>query len=337
MKIFVHDLQGLCGAGGGRTILLEVEVGDTVTMVKKKLQELGGVRVEIMKLSYRLKRLQDKDILADINIDPFSRLELRHQHAPPPGDDVMTNKEDEWDAIALAAKETFDKEVGEKKRKYSELKEDKTKSLESITIIEFKIKFDAKCLEDDLKELNSTEKDIDAAQCDLNNKKQEVRELEKLISKDLKKKMELKTSINQKRSTREIRRKQIMCLNTHIEKLETDTKQLFNDVGGQNKKLLEENIKIKDKQSALRTFLSESVDQKESLLECPVCYNTACPPISKCPSDHLICYNCLPRVNGKCPTCRTRYAWVNGSVTRSRLAEENYEELQKIKAMLDVM
>eukprot|EP00092_Neocalanus_flemingeri_P029071 GFUD01031558.1.p1 GENE.GFUD01031558.1~~GFUD01031558.1.p1 ORF type:complete len:335 (+),score=104.23 GFUD01031558.1:54-1058(+) len=334
MKIFVNDLQGLCGGG---KISLEVELGDTITMVKKKLQEHGGIRVENQKLSLGWKRLQDKNILADYNIHPFSNLELRHQNAPPPGDDDMTNKEDEWDAIALAAKENFDKEVGEKKTKYSKLKEDKAKSLESIINIEFKIKHDAKILEDDQKELNSTEKDIDAAQCELNKKKQEVRELEKLISKDLKKKMELKTSINQKRSTREIRRKQIMCLNTHIEKLETDTKQLFNDVGGQNKKLLEENIKIKDEKSALKTFLSESVEQKESLLECPVCFYTACPPISKCPSDHLICYKCLPRMNGKCPTCRTKYAWVKGSVTRARLAEKNYEELQKIKAKLDAM
>eukprot|EP00092_Neocalanus_flemingeri_P029072 GFUD01031559.1.p1 GENE.GFUD01031559.1~~GFUD01031559.1.p1 ORF type:complete len:347 (+),score=101.65 GFUD01031559.1:54-1043(+) len=329
MKIFLQDMNF-----GGQNIYLEVEIGDTIAVVKRKLQDKHkGIGVENQVLSLGWKRLQDNNTLEDYNIQPFSNLELSYKRSLPPGDerdDDMAKKEDDWDAIASAAKKNFDKEVGEKKMLYSKLKDKKTN-------IESQIKHDAIYLDDYQKELDCTEQEIDNSRSKINKKKQEVRELEKLISKDLKKKMELKTSINQKRSTREIRRKQIMCLNTHIEKLETDTKQLFNDVGGQNKKLLEENIKIKDEKSALKTFLSESVEQKESLLECPVCFYTACPPISKCPSDHLICHKCLPRMNGKCPTCRTKYAWVKGSVTRARLAEQNYEELQKIKAKLDAM
>eukprot|EP00092_Neocalanus_flemingeri_P015707 GFUD01017001.1.p1 GENE.GFUD01017001.1~~GFUD01017001.1.p1 ORF type:complete len:326 (-),score=103.14 GFUD01017001.1:29-1006(-) len=325
MKIFLQDMNF-----GGQNIYLEVEIGDTIAVVKRKLQDKHkGIGVENQVLSLGWKRLQDNNTLEDYNIQPFSNLELRYKRSPPLRDDDMAKKEDDWDAIASAAKKNFDKEVGEKKILYSKLKDKKTN-------IESQIKHDAIYLDDYQEELDCTEQDIDYSRYKINKKKQEVRELEELIRKDLEKKMKLKASINQTQSISENRRKEILGLDNHIEQLEMDTKQLFS---GQNKKLVQENNKFKEEKSALRTFLSETVAQKKALLECPVCLNTASPPIYKCPSDHLICSKCLPRMNRKCPTCRTRYEYdgSKGSVTSFRLAEENYEELQKIKAKLDAM
>eukprot|EP00092_Neocalanus_flemingeri_P097505 GFUD01124268.1.p1 GENE.GFUD01124268.1~~GFUD01124268.1.p1 ORF type:complete len:326 (-),score=89.61 GFUD01124268.1:21-998(-) len=325
MKIFLKDIAGNFG---GDNISLEVEIGDTIAVVKRKLQDMHyAICVENQELSLRWKRLEDNNTLGDYNIQPFSNLELRYKRSPPPGDGDMIKNEDKWDAIASVAKENFDKEVGEKKMLYSKLKDEKTN-------IESQIKHDAIYLDEYQKELDCTEKEIDDSRSKINKK--ELRELEELISKDLEKKMKLNASINQTQLISENRRKAILGLDNHIEQLEMDTKQLFS---GQNKKLVQENNKFKEEKSAFRTFLSETVAQKKALLGCPVCLNTASPPIYKCPSDHLICFKCLPRMNRKCPTCRTRYDGdgSKGSVTSFRLAEENYEELQNIKAKLDAM
>lgn len=38
--------------------------------------------------------------------------------------------------------------------------------------------------------------------------------------------------------------------------------------------------------------------------KCPVCYDIARPPIRACVEGHIICSNCLPRLNRQCPLCR---------------------------------
>ena len=82
---------------------------------------------------------------------------------------------------------------------------------------------------------------------------------------------------------------------------------------------------------SMKEFLNESISAKKALLECPVCYETACPPIHRCPKEHLICSLCLPRMNHKCPTCRT---WISGSDKKFRLAEDIFHDLQKMKEKL---
>jgi len=331
----------LCGGGN---ISLEVQTEDTIALVKRKLQDTHDIPVENQGLALGWKRLQDTYTLEDYNIQQFSTLELRYQKSQPPEpeeDMTKTNNEpvvhekwwNDWNAVAGEAKKLFEIDLEKKKMLFNKLKEEKNKSLENIINIEADIIKHDNYLEKDLKELDCIEKEIDASQSTLVLKKQEVRKLEELISKDLEKKDNLRTDMNQKRSMRENRRKEILDINKHIERLEMDMKQLFSD-DGQNKKLVEENNKEKEENSALKTFLSESIATKESLLECPVCFTTASPPIYKCLSEHLICSKCLPRMKGKCPTCRTR---ISGSETRFRLAEENYKELQKIQAKLDAL
>jgi len=41
------------------------------------------------------------------------------------------------------------------------------------------------------------------------------------------------------------------------------------------------------------------------LFECPVCFETALPPIFQCPAGHLICNHCKHKVRGTCPQCRS--------------------------------
>ena len=54
----------------------------------------------------------------------------------------------------------------------------------------------------------------------------------------------------------------------------------------------------------LITFLTKSIEEKEALLECPVCLQTASSPIFSCGQQmHLVCSSCHPRLT-TCPECR---------------------------------
>ena len=50
-------------------------------------------------------------------------------------------------------------------------------------------------------------------------------------------------------------------------------------------------------------FLKETIEKKEEDLTCPICLETAMPPIFMCPDSHIICNLCAPKVH-KCPECR---------------------------------
>lgn len=52
-----------------------------------------------------------------------------------------------------------------------------------------------------------------------------------------------------------------------------------------------------------RRSQSESDDEVRKEIECPVCFETAFPPIRQCPNGHAICDTCSKRCE-KCPTCR---------------------------------
>ena len=85
---------------------------------------------------------------------------------------------------------------------------------------------------------------------------------------------------------------------------------------------------------AMKEFLTKTISKKKSSLECPVCYQVSSPPIYRCLKEHLICSNCLPRINNKkCPTCRSGFAVIKDEKI-SRLAEENWRELQEFESKL---
>ena len=120
-------------------------------------------------------------------------------------------------------------------------------------------------------------------------------------------------------------------LQVKIAKIDEDIKETFVFAG---ERLSRRNEELVENNSAMKEFLRETISKKESYLECPVCYRTSSPPIYKCVMEHLICSNCIPRVNNKCPTCRSKF----GSTGRSfRLAEESWRELQNMKSKLEEM
>jgi hypothetical protein len=112
---------------------------------------------------------------------------------------------------------------------------------------------------------------------------------------------------------------------TDIKNLDEDMKEvLAADIEFHSK----EKDDLKKANGFMKDFLVKSILSKKTLLECPVCYETASPPIHKCPKEHLICSKCLPKMDQKCPTCRIDI--LKGTDSIFRLAEENYSELQKL-------
>jgi len=81
------------------------------------------------------------------------------------------------------------------------------------------------------------------------------------------------------------------------------------------------------------TFLIKSIEEKEAELSCPVCLQTAAPPIFSCQQMHLVCKGCQPRMSS-CPECREAY---QGQPRRHRYAERDAEELKKMREELSKM
>ena len=76
--------------------------------------------------------------------------------------------------------------------------------------------------------------------------------------------------------------------------------------------------------------LRESIREKESSLECPVCFEIAAIPIYRCTKEHLICTKCRPKVID-CPVCRETY---RAPPERHRFAEKMVEELKRLREQL---
>ena len=84
-----------------------------------------------------------------------------------------------------------------------------------------------------------------------------------------------------------------------------------------------------DPRKELLDFL---IKQKETDLECPVCFVTATVPIYSCLESHLICSACRPRVT-ECPECRVVYK-DKQPTNRHRYAEKMVEELNMLRGEL---
>ena len=80
----------------------------------------------------------------------------------------------------------------------------------------------------------------------------------------------------------------------------------------------------------LISFLAKSKEEKESDLECSVCYETAGGRIFCCVEQHLVCSQCRPRVS-ECPQCRQSYP---PTPIRHRYAEKSVRQLERLREEL---
>ena len=76
-------------------------------------------------------------------------------------------------------------------------------------------------------------------------------------------------------------------------------------------------------------FLTNSILEKESELECPVCLETATIPIYSCQESHIICSSCRPKLK-ECPECRVEYP-DKDVMKRHRFAEKTVGEIERLK------
>lgn len=94
------------------------------------------------------------------------------------------------------------------------------------------------------------------------------------------------------------------------------------------RKNIENTHKLEPENQKVYELLVKQIQEKESQLKCPVCYETVSSPIFMCHQmQHLICSSCRPRLT-KCPVCRENYDHIP---RRHRYAEKDADELQAMR------
>ena len=261
------------------------------------------------------QKLQFYDIEKDCNL----RLNFQSwEHSAGPKKETSQDLSLAWDQIVSRAKTKLEEELEEKKPLYTKLMDERSKILE-----------DARKLKDDLKQ---DEFSIMSVREQVLEKEEIIKQQEEVIKTII---LKIKTEKTAKEDLEEVlettkreaieKRKQVASIENTIKKLDDEMKELSIV---NNKKLVTENEKILKSKNSLEEFLIVSIGEKEALLQCPVCFQTASPPIMKCPREHLICSQCLPKMNGKCPTCRIAIPPADRGF---RLAEDVWRQLEKLK------
>jgi len=132
-----------------------------------------------------------------------------------------------------------------------------------------------------------------------------------------------------------------------LERLSHKKKEMEEMMDSEMRKLMERDAEVREILSRLSSsgplkqentpgdvkmveFLKQAVEKKEEDLNCPICLETAKPPIFMCPDSHIICSICAPKVR-TCPECRVR---LPNPLKRHRFAEKTSLDLDDLLQQL---
>jgi len=327
MQITVLDVKG-------KDITLIVDPEDLVKDVKEKIEAQMNIPPYLQKLTFCGEVLKYKKTLQFYKIGtgatlqfspntllPGNQLDLKYEEIGKPGID--------WSSLAARGKAKVDAEIERRKEQYNSILEVKNGVEQKANDLIKDMRIDRvglKSVDENLRikyqKMASLSDDIEKLQQAMNRKQLEICETEKEQESLVDKREEIQVSLAEKHSRLDV-------FKTDMKNLDEDMKQVLASDEELNAKGKDELKKASD---FMKDFLLESISAKKSLLECPVCYETAFPPIHKCPKEHLICSKCLPKMDQKCPTCRIDILKSTDNIFR--LAEENYLELQKLRSKL---
>jgi len=332
----------------GTSFPLDVCPTDSVEDVKAQIKTRKGFDPEIQKLSFCGKVMVDKNTLSHYEVHHKSNVQIsiqtpgRNRNCRQEGDqdesfvssydtghDMFDSPEVNWDDMAETAKCKVDKIIERKKMQYDVILDVKMKTLEQITALKKKIERDVLAEKDLQKAVDEKDeetailvRDIGLLQEALRSKYQTMFKVEREKMSLCVQKDAIGKEIYEKQSRLDLLLYDIANLDENMKRIIVDETDIRAKERG--KKTSED----AESGSSMKDFLNESISAKKALLECPVCFETASPPIHRCPREHLICSQCLPRTNHKCPSCRASIP--KNSYSVFRIAEEIWMELQNL-------
>merc|ERR1712142_1319787 len=309
---------------------------------------MGGIDPKAQRLSFCGKVLVDKQTLNHYKIDHESNVQFSLQTSSRKGDDkedsnarssdsdnmcdVFSSPEVNWDDIAKAAKSKVDKLIEYKKTQYDIIVALKRKIVDEVDELKKEIEkdlLDVKDVEKDLSEKDEEMarliKDIALIQEVIRGHYETILDKERIKLSLSRRKEEIKIQTGRKQSRLNL----LLC---DIANLDENIKRIIID---EHEIRPEEKEKAHNSDDGMKEFLNDSISAKKAMLECPVCYETASPPIHKCPREHLTCSECLPKMNHKCPSCRASIP--KNSYSVFRIAEEIWVELQTLIQKLQIL
>eukprot|EP00092_Neocalanus_flemingeri_P037699 GFUD01041044.1.p1 GENE.GFUD01041044.1~~GFUD01041044.1.p1 ORF type:complete len:336 (+),score=116.25 GFUD01041044.1:66-1073(+) len=322
MQIFVINIEG-------KSVKINVESEDRVKTVKEKIEVEKDISFLYQCLVFNGKPLMDDKSLNYYNIQNDSNLHINLQACWKDYEyhEVSIEPSVDWMKLATAAKDRIDQEVEEKKAVYAESLKRKMEAIGGTKNIKASMKSGEMNICMLTEQLLEKEKEVMGQREQILWMELELERRRLVLESTMDEKSDLENGLNDEQVEMDRKRQKLSSLEDEIVQVHGEMQDTLL-LGGED--LARENEKHK---LALKEFVNQSISKKEALLECPVCYQTASPPIYKCPMEHLLCKGCLPRVDGKCPTCRTE---LNNELT-FRLAEEIWEELDKLKkSVMDI-
>lgn len=336
MQIFVINVRGM-------SLTLNVDPFDHVEDVKEQIKVKMGIDQDHQKLSFCGKILLNQKTLRYYNIQSESNLHfsLQLSDVPPcdmdsPGSDheMFSSPEVNWDDLAAAAKARVDEDIRRRKLRYDIILGVKIETMEQVDILRQEIEEELGCVKNIENGVSEKDDEIANLAREIINLQESINISQLRISVKGKEKKTLylrKVEAMKKVCQKQSRLDMLLCDMTNLDE---NMKRIIiseEDILTRSKeKILNENDAH---DVSMKEFLNESISAKKALLECPVCYETACPPIHRCPKEHLICSLCLPRMNHKCPTCRTSIP--ENSFSVFRIAEEIWKEMQNLILKFD--